>query len=77
MPARKRDDSTCCLNVLVREAVAKTILTPLKMSYEAAKRRAEPYTRIVEELPDMRRETVHLVRQAVSEGRRAYVLVNN
>ena len=25
----------------------------------------------------MRRETVHLVRQAVSEGRRAYVLVNN
>jgi hypothetical protein len=25
----------------------------------------------------MRRETVHLVPQAVSEGRRAYVLVNN
>ncbi|MGH7220616.1 MAG: hypothetical protein ACREI1_09830 [Nitrospiraceae bacterium] len=25
----------------------------------------------------MRRETVHLVRQAVSEGRLAYVLVNN
>ena len=25
----------------------------------------------------MRREAVHLVRQAVSEGRRAYVLVNN
>jgi len=25
----------------------------------------------------MRRETVHLVRQAVKEGRRAYVLVNN
>ena len=24
----------------------------------------------------MRRETVHLARQAVSEGRRAYVLVN-
>ena len=37
----------------------------------------EPYTKIVEELPQMRRETVHLVRQAVSEGRRAYVLVNN
>jgi hypothetical protein len=25
----------------------------------------------------MRRETVHLVRQAICEGRRAYVLVNN
>jgi len=31
----------------------------------------------VEELPQMRRETVQIVRQAVSEGRRAYVLVNN
>ena len=53
------------------------LLTPLKMSYEAAKKRAEPYTMIVEELPKMRRETVQLVRQAVREGRRTYVLVNN
>ena len=53
------------------------LLTPLKMSYEAAKKRAEPYTEIMDELPQMRRETVHLVRQAVSEGRHAYVLVNN
>ncbi|MBM2846186.1 MAG: uncharacterized protein HW407_1498 [Bacteroidetes bacterium] len=53
------------------------LLTPLKMSCEAAKRRAEPYTKVVEELPQMRRETVQLVRQAVSEGRHAYVLVNN
>ena len=53
------------------------LLTTLKMSYEAAKKRAEPYTKIMEELPQMRRETVHLVRQVVSEGRRAYVLVNN
>ena len=53
------------------------LLTPLKMSYEAAKKRAEPYTKIVEELPQMRRETVHLVRQAVSEGRRTYVIINN
>jgi hypothetical protein len=51
--------------------------TPLKMSYEAAKKRAESYTKIVEELPHMRRETVHLVRQAVSEGRHTYVLDNN
>jgi len=53
------------------------LLTPLKMSYEAAKKRAEPYTKIVEALPQMQRETVHMVRQAVSEGRRVYVLVNN
>jgi uncharacterized protein YecE (DUF72 family) len=53
------------------------LLTPLKMSYEAAKKRAEPYTKIIEELPEMRRNTVELVRQAVREERRAYVLVNN
>jgi hypothetical protein len=53
------------------------LLTPLKMSYEAPKKRAEPYTKIVEELPQMRREAVQLVRQAVGAGRRAYVLVNN
>ena len=48
------------------------------MSYEAAKKRTEPYTKIVGELPDMQRDTVQIVRQAVrSEGRRAYVLVNN
>ena len=27
------------------------LLTPLKMSYEAAKKRADPYTKIMEELP--------------------------
>ena len=53
------------------------LLTPLKMSYDAAKKRAEPYSKIVGELPEMRRETVQLVRQAVSAGRHAYVLVNN
>src|SRR4029077_10404848 len=53
------------------------LLTPLKMSYEAAKKRAEPYTKIVGELQDMRRDTVELVRKAVAENRRAYVLVNN
>jgi len=51
--------------------------TPLQISYEAAKKRAEPYTKIVGELPKMRRETVELVRKAVAENRRAYVLVNN
>ncbi len=53
------------------------LLTPLKMSYEAAKKRAEPYNKIVGELPEMRRETVKLVNKAVAENRRAYVLVNN
>jgi len=53
------------------------LLTPLKMSYEAAKKRAEPYTKIVEALPVMRRDTVALVKKAVAENRRTYVLVNN
>jgi hypothetical protein len=53
------------------------LLTPLKMAYEAAKKRAEPYTKIVGELPEMRRETVNLVNQAIGEKRQAYVLVNN
>jgi len=47
------------------------------MSYDAAKERAESYTKIVEELPEMRRDTVELVKKAVGEQRKAYVLVNN
>lgn len=31
------------------------LLTPLKMSYEATKKRAEPYTKIVKELMEMQR----------------------
>lgn len=53
------------------------LLTPLKISYEAAKKRAEPYTKIVGALPVMRQDTVELVRKAVAENRQAYVLVNN
>ena len=53
------------------------LLTPLTLSYEAAKKRAEPYTKIVGELPMMRQDTVELVKKAVAENRRAYVLVNN
>ena len=45
------------------------LLTPLKMLYGVTKKRAEPYTKMVEELPQMRRETEQLVRQAVSGGR--------
>ena len=47
------------------------------MSYEAARKRAEPYTKIIEELPDMRRDTIDLVQKAIAENRRSYVLVNN
>lgn len=53
------------------------LLTPLKISYEAAKKRAEPYSKIVGELPEMRRDTITLVRQAVADNRRVCVLVNN
>ena len=53
------------------------LLTPLKMTYEAAKKRAEPNTKIVEELPEMRRDTVDLVKKGAGEKRKAYVLVNN
>ena len=53
------------------------LLTPLKMSYEAAKKRAEPYNKIVSELPEMRRDTVDLVKKTMEDKRRAYVIVNN
>jgi len=48
--------------------------TPLKMSDEAAKKQAGRTPRSWESYE--RRETVQLVRQAVSEGRHAYVWVN-
>jgi uncharacterized protein YecE (DUF72 family) len=53
------------------------LLTPLRMSYEAAKKRAAPYNKLVEALPEMRQDTVQLVRKALDENRDAYVLVNN
>lgn len=53
------------------------LLTPLGVKYEQAVRMAQPYDKIVAELPTMRKDTVTLARQAASEQRRAYVLVNN
>ncbi len=47
------------------------------MTYEAAKQRAKPYDKIVGELPEMRAQTVELVKKAVGQKVRAYVLVNN
>jgi uncharacterized protein YecE (DUF72 family) len=53
------------------------LLTPLKMTYEDAKQRAMPYDKIVGELPEMRAQTMRLVKEAVRQKVRAYVLVNN
>ena len=53
------------------------LLTPLSVAHEVARKRAAPYNKIVEELPEMRRDTVELVKKAVVENRRAYVFVNN
>lgn len=47
------------------------------MSCAAAKKRAGPYTKMLEKLPQMRREAVQLVRQAVGAGWRSYVPVHN
>ena len=53
------------------------LLTPLNMSYADAKKRAAPYTNLIAELPDMRRDTVALIAQSISHSKPAYVLVNN
>lgn len=53
------------------------LLMPLRMFYEAEKKRAEPYTMIVETLPEMRQDTVELVKKALEEKRHVYVIVNN
>jgi hypothetical protein len=46
-------------------------------TYEAAKQRAMLYDKIVGELPEMREQTVELVKKAVGQKVRAHVLVNN
>ncbi len=53
------------------------LLTPLGTKYEDAVKAAEPYNRLINPLPTMRAQTLDLIRQAVAEQRRAYVLVNN
>ena len=64
-----------------RLAALPDMTEPLHRHYtrtrEAAKKRAEPYNKIVGELPEMRRDTVRLVQQATGENRTTYVLVNN
>lgn len=53
------------------------LLTPRDTKYHDAVKAYTPYDKIVKPLPDMRRETVTLVRQATVSNLRAYVLVNN
>ena len=68
---RSLDDSFMAPHVVFR------LLTPLGLAYEKAVERYQPYDRIVQAQPRMREDTVKLAKQAVSEGRAAYVLVNN
>jgi uncharacterized protein YecE (DUF72 family) len=53
------------------------LLTPRDMTYAEAVKAYRPYNKIVQALPEMRRDTVRLVREAVSRSLPAYVLVNN
>ncbi|MEO7861514.1 MAG: hypothetical protein ABIU05_13960 [Nitrospirales bacterium] len=45
--------------------------------HDTAKKRTEPYTNTIDELPTMRRDAVNLVNQSIEEKRQAYVLMNN
>jgi len=49
----------------------------VQISYEVAENEQSSYTKIVEALPEMRRDTVELVKKVGEENRTAYVLVNN
>ncbi len=53
------------------------LLTPLGTSFAEAVRRYAPYDRLVQPLPRMRTDVLTLIRQAVSERKPVYVLVNN
>jgi uncharacterized protein YecE (DUF72 family) len=57
--------------------VVLRLLTPRGMAYGDAVKRYKPYDQLKQLLPQMREETVTLAAQAVSNGRRTYVLVNN
>lgn len=53
------------------------LLTPLGLQYEKAVERYKPYDHIVQPQPQMRQDTVNLVKQATGESKSTYVLVNN
>ena len=64
-------------NTFTAPFVVVRLLTPLGLAYEKAVVRYRPYDRIVQVQPRMRQDTVALVRQAATEGKSVYVLVNN
>ena len=64
-------------NTFTAPFVVVRLLTPLGLSYEKAVDRYKPYDRIVQVQPRMRQDTIALVRQAVTDGKSTYVLVNN
>jgi hypothetical protein len=47
------------------------------MYYEAARKRAEPYTKVLEAPPEMRQDNVKVVKKTTGEKWKAYVLVRN
>ncbi len=53
------------------------LLTPRDMAYHDAVKVYQPYHRLVRPLPDMRKDTIRLINQAVDDHVRAHVLVNN
>lgn len=57
--------------------IVARLMTPLGLAHAEAVERFAPYNRLVLPQPRMRQDTVALIRQARSEHRTAYVLVNN
>jgi uncharacterized protein YecE (DUF72 family) len=53
------------------------LLTPRDLTYAQAVKAYRPYSRIVRALPEMRRDAVLIVREALARRHLAYVLVNN
>ena len=53
------------------------LLTPRNMAYHDAVKAYQPYQRLVRPLPNMRKDTIRLIDQAVGDRVRAHVLVNN
>lgn len=53
------------------------LLTPRDKKYHDAVKAYEPYDKLIRPLPDMRETTARIVKQAIGEQRRSYVLVNN
>lgn len=57
--------------------IVARLLTPPDLPYQKAVKAYQPYDKIVRPLPQMRGDTVRLIKQSVQEHREVYVLVNN